>query len=50
MDHAYLSIRNAKSLSVDKTLDGGHLIQEEDYDIDLNVNTIDGKNSFYSMA
>tara|TARA_B110000285_G_C15002911_1_gene552353 strand:+ start:446 stop:682 length:237 start_codon:yes stop_codon:yes gene_type:complete len=30
MDHAYLSIRNAKSLSVDKTLDGGHLIQKND--------------------
>ena len=30
MDHAYLSIRNAKSLSVDKTLDGSHLIQKND--------------------
>lgn len=30
MDHAYLSIRNTKSLSVDKTLDSGHLIQKND--------------------
>lgn len=30
MDHAYLSIRNTESLSVDKTLDSGHLIQKND--------------------
>jgi hypothetical protein len=28
MDHAYLPIRNTEGLSVNKTLDSGHLIQQ----------------------
>lgn len=30
MDHAYLPIGNAEALSIDETLDGSHLIQEND--------------------
>jgi hypothetical protein len=29
---------------------GGHLIQEGSYNIDINAETVDGKNTFHSLA